>query len=54
MAIRPLGFICHKPVADRGEEQIDFLWWTIEKDNVMAGGSGFTSLAAWRRSNRPL
>jgi len=34
-----------------GEEEIDFLWWTIEKDNVMAGGSGFTSLAAWGRSN---
>ena len=37
-----------------GEEEIDFLWWTIEKDNVMAGGSGFTSLAAWGRSNWPL
>src|SRR4029453_3656889 len=37
-----------------GEEEIDFLWWTVEKDNVMAGGSGFTSLAAWGRSNWPL
>jgi V8-like Glu-specific endopeptidase len=37
-----------------GEEEIDFLWWTIEKDNVIAGGSGFTSLAAWGRSNWPL
>jgi hypothetical protein len=37
-----------------GEEEIDFLWWTVEKDNVMAGGGGFTSLAAWGRSNWPL
>jgi hypothetical protein len=37
-----------------GEEEIDFLWWTIEMDNVIAGGSGFTSLAAWGRSNWPL
>jgi V8-like Glu-specific endopeptidase len=37
-----------------GQEEIDFLWWTIEKDNVMAGGSGFTGLAAWGRSNWPL
>jgi hypothetical protein len=31
-----------------------YLWWTIEKDNVIAGGSGFTTLAAWGRSNWPL
>jgi len=37
-----------------GEEEIDFLWWTIEKDNVMASGSGFTGLAAWGRSHWPL
>jgi V8-like Glu-specific endopeptidase len=36
-----------------GEEEIDFLWWTIEKDNVIAGGSGYTSLVAWGRSNWP-
>jgi V8-like Glu-specific endopeptidase len=36
-----------------GEEEIDFLWWTIEKDNVMAGGSGYTSIVAWGRSNWP-
>ncbi len=36
-----------------GEEEVDFLWWTIEKDNVMAGGSGFTSLVSWGRSNWP-
>lgn len=34
-----------------GEEESSFLWWTIEKDNVMAGGSGFTGLCAWARSN---
>lgn len=36
-----------------GEEEIDFLWWTIEKDNVMAAGSGFTGLVSWGRSNWP-
>ena len=35
----------------KGNERV---WWTVEKDNVMAGGSGFTSLAAWGRSNWPL
>jgi V8-like Glu-specific endopeptidase len=37
-----------------GEEETDFLWWTLSKENIMAGGSGFTSLAAWGRSNWPL
>ncbi len=37
-----------------GEEEIDFLFGTIQNDNVIARGSGFTSLAAWGRSNWPL
>jgi V8-like Glu-specific endopeptidase len=37
-----------------GEEEYSFLGLTFDQDNVMAGGSGFTSLAAWGRTNWPL
>jgi V8-like Glu-specific endopeptidase len=36
-----------------GEEEMSFLWWTWDQDNIMAAGSGFTSLCAWGRSNWP-
>jgi V8-like Glu-specific endopeptidase len=36
-----------------GEEEMTFLWWTWDKDNIMASGSGFTSLCAWGRTNWP-
>jgi hypothetical protein len=36
-----------------GEEEMTFLWWTWDKENVMASGSGFTSLCAWGRTNWP-
>ncbi|SRR5713101_1129400 len=36
-----------------GEEEYTFLWWTFDQDNIMAGGSGFTSLVAWGRTNWP-
>lgn len=36
-----------------GEEEYSFLWWTFDQDNIMAGGSGFTSLVGWGRTNWP-
>jgi V8-like Glu-specific endopeptidase len=36
-----------------GEEEYTFLWWTFDQDNIMAGGSGFTSLVGWGRTNWP-
>jgi V8-like Glu-specific endopeptidase len=35
-----------------GEEEITFPW-TWDQDNIMAGGSGFTSLIGWGRTNWP-
>jgi hypothetical protein len=29
-------------------------WGDVERGNVVAGGSGFTSLMAWGRTNWPL
>jgi V8-like Glu-specific endopeptidase len=37
-----------------GEEEYTFLWWTFDQDNIMAAGSGFTSLCAWGRTNWPV
>jgi hypothetical protein len=37
-----------------GEEEFSFLFWDFDKDNIMAGGSGFTSLIAWGRTNWPV
>jgi len=36
-----------------GEEEYTFAWWTWDQDNIMAGGSGFTSLIGWGRTNWP-
>jgi len=36
-----------------GEEEYSFLGITFDQDNIMAAGSGFTSLCAWGRSNWP-
>lgn len=36
-----------------GEEEMTFLWWTWDKDNIMASGSGFTGMCAWGRTNWP-
>ena len=36
-----------------GEEEYSFLGWTFDQDNIMAAGSGFTSLCAWGRTNWP-
>lgn len=36
-----------------GEEEIDLLITTVDKDNIIAGGSGFTSLIGWGRTNWP-
>lgn len=36
-----------------GQEEMTFLGLTWDQDNIMASGSGFTSLCAWGRSNWP-
>ena len=36
-----------------GEEEYSFLGWTFDQDNIMAGGSGFTGLLSWGRTNWP-
>jgi V8-like Glu-specific endopeptidase len=36
-----------------GGEKITFLWWTIEDDNVGAGGAAMVDLVRWARGNWP-
>lgn len=36
-----------------GEEEYSFLGFTFDQDNLMASGSGFTSLLSWGRTNWP-
>jgi V8-like Glu-specific endopeptidase len=36
-----------------GGEKSTFLWWTIEDDNVAAGGAALVDLVGWARSNWP-
>jgi hypothetical protein len=50
------GFWSGEPYAigtASGGEKSEFLWWTIEDDNVAAGGAALVDLIRWARSNWP-